>query len=148
MTSTAADRWRAELAGWAIPDDILAAAPEPPWGFPVELFHAEPVPSESPSRTRALEALPDGGAVLDVGCGGGAASMALVPPAALVVGVDSSEAMLAEFAGTAARLGVAHRELLGSWPQAAADAPPVDVVACHHVFYNVPNLVPFVAALT
>lgn len=147
MTSAAA-RWRDELAAWAIPEPILAAAPEPPWGFPVELFHAEPEPADTPSRTRAIERLPAGGSVLDVGSGGGAASFALVPPAELVVGVDSSEAMLRDYSQTATTRDVAHQELLGSWPQVAPDAPVVDVVVCHHVFYNVPDLGPFVAALT
>lgn len=146
--SVAADRWRDELAAWAIPEPILAAAPEPPWGFPVELFRAEPETADSPSRARALERLPDGGSVLDVGCGGGNAAFALVPPAALVVGVDSSEAMLRDFAQTGATRGVAHQELMGTWPGVASDAPVVDVVVCHHVFYNVPDLGPFVTALS
>ena len=34
----AATTWREALASWAIPQPILDAAPEPPWGFPVELF--------------------------------------------------------------------------------------------------------------
>jgi SAM-dependent methyltransferase len=146
--TTAADRWRDELAAWAIPEPILTAAPEPPWGFPVELFRAEPEAADSPSRTRAMERLPEGGAVLDVGCGGGAASFGLVPPAGLVAGVDSSEAMLRDYAETATKRGVAHQELLGTWPQIAPEAPVVDVVVCHHVFYNVPDLGPFVAALS
>ena len=146
--TAAADRWRDELAAWAIPDEILAAAPEPPWGFPVELFHAEATPLDSPSRSRALEALPGGGSVLDVGCGGGAASFALLPPAGMVVGVDASEDMLTDYAETASRLGVEHVELLGSWPEVAVQAPVVDVVACHHVLYNVADLLPFVEALT
>ena len=145
---TSADRWRDELAAWAIPEPILAAAPEPPWGFPVELFHAEPKTADSPSRARAIERLPDGGSVLDVGCGGGSASFALVPPAALVVGVDSSEAMLRDFAQTATTRGVAHKELPGVWPEIAPEAPVVDVVVCHHVFYNVAALGPFAAALS
>jgi SAM-dependent methyltransferase len=146
--TTAAERWRDELAGWAIPEPILAAAPESPWGFPVELFHAQPEAVDSPSRARALARLPAGGSVLDVGCGGGTASFALVPPAALVVGVDSSEAMLRDYADTAKARDVAHQELLGAWPQVASAAPAVDVVVCHHVFYNVPDLGPFVTELT
>ena len=86
--------------------------------------------------------------MLDVGCGGGAASFALVPPAAMVVGVDASEDMLADYADTATRLKVEHREVLGSWPDVAAQVPAVDVVVCHHVFYNVADLPPFVQALT
>jgi hypothetical protein len=64
----ALDRWRRELAGWAIPDEILAAAPESPWGFPPELFRsrAERTPADPSATTRvALDALGTGGEVLD-----------------------------------------------------------------------------------
>jgi SAM-dependent methyltransferase len=154
-----ARRWREDLESWAIPPEILAAAPETPWGCPTGLFaraaeeataaregrHREP---PSPSRRRALEALPDGGSVLDVGAGGGAASLPLCPPAAAVTAVDQSPAMLAAFAELAARLGVEHREVEGLWPAVAAEVGPADVVVCHHVLYNVGDLVPFALALT
>ena len=45
---------------------------------------------ETPSHRVAHEALPSGGTLLDVGCGGGAASLPLAPPAALLVGLDQS----------------------------------------------------------
>lgn len=146
----AAQRWARQLAAWAIPDHILRAAPESPWGFPPELFSA-PEPGEAPhtpSRRVSLDALGDGGSVLDVGAGGGAASLALVPPANHVTAVDQSEAMLRQFAASAERLGVAHREVAGRWPDVAAGVEPADVVVCHHVLYNVADLAPFVAALT
>lgn len=146
--TTALAQWREQLAGWAIPDDILAAAPEPPWGFPVELFRAEVERADTPSRDVALDALPEGGSVLDVGCGGGAASFALVPPAERVVGVDSTPAMLEEYAAAAERRAVAHTEVGGAWPDVAPTVGRVDVAACHHVFYNVADLAPFVTALT
>lgn len=31
-------RWDESLAGWAIPDELLATAPESPYGFGVGLF--------------------------------------------------------------------------------------------------------------
>jgi SAM-dependent methyltransferase len=145
---TALDQWRDELAAWAIPADILAAAPEPPWGFPVELFLADTESTETPSRDVARDVLPDGGSVLDVGCGGGAATFALTPPAASVTGVDSTAGMLEEYAAAAERHGVAHREIPGVWPDVAAEAGTADVVVCHHVLYNVADLAPFVTALT
>ena len=155
MSGPAAERWRADLARWAIPEEILAAAPPgaSPWRFSPETFarHAERVLAEGggrPSRRRALEALPDGGTVLDVGVGGGAASLALVPPAGLVVGVDDAEGMLDVFAAAADRVGVAHRQVAGTWPAIAADVDAADVVVCHHVLYNIGDIVPFVAALT
>lgn len=148
----AARRWADALAAWAVPDDLLRAAPEPPWGFPPALFaraaeHAL-ADADRPSVARAVEALPDGGSVLDVGVGGGAASLPLAPPSRLVVGVDEGGEMLATFARAAGARGVAHREVQGSWPEVAAEVEPADVVVCHHVLYNVADLVPFVAALT
>lgn len=143
---TAAQQWRDELAAWAIRPEIVAAAPESPYGFPPGLFTAAPRPG--PSRDRALAALPPGGSVLDVGCGGGSASLALVPPAGRLVGVDSAAHQLAEFAQAAASAGVAHTEILGSWPDSAAAAGVCDVAVCHHVAYNVPELAAFAVALT
>jgi SAM-dependent methyltransferase len=145
---SALDRWRDELAGWAIPAGILAQAPEPPWGFPVAMFRAQPDAVDSPSRRVAVDALGDRGAVLDVGCGGGGAGLALVPPADLAIGVDSAPDMLTAFAEAAESRGIAHREVAGDWPAVAADVPVVDVVVCHHVFYNVADLPPFADALT
>lgn len=150
---SAATDWAEALAGWAVPKEILDAAPEGPWGFPPALFAWTPerVAAEmgtTPSRERALEALSDGGSVLDVGVGGGRGSLPLVPPAALVVGVDPSADLLASFAESAERLGVASRTVHGQWPAAAGEVGPQDVVVCHHVVYNVADLVPFAAALT
>ena len=152
MPSTAAARWHNDLARWAIPEEIRAAAPTSPWRFSPAVFARQAEQAladpDRPSRRRAREGLPDGGSVLDVGVGGGAGSLPLVPPAALVVGVDEGEGMLDVFAAAAERIGVAHREVAGTWPAVAGDVEPADVVVCHHVFYNVGDLAPFAAALT
>ncbi|MGH9154857.1 MAG: class I SAM-dependent methyltransferase [Acidimicrobiales bacterium] len=153
MTPTAAETWATALAEWAIPDHIVANAPEPPWYFPPELFariakEALATVEISPSRRQATAALPDRGSVLDVGAGGGAASLPLAPPAALLVGLDPSQGMLDVFAAAADERGIAHREVLGDWPDAADQVEPVDVVVCHNVLYNVGDLGPFVQALT
>lgn len=143
----AAARWKRDLQGWGIEEPILAQAPESPWGFPAWLFDRAPEPLETPSRRRALEVLPEGGTVLDVGSGGGRASLGLVPPASRVVAVDESEELLDAFARRAGEVGVEHAEIKGTWPHVAAAAPVADVVVCHHVFYNVPELPRFVRAL-
>jgi SAM-dependent methyltransferase len=147
-------RWGEDLGRWGIPQEIVDAAPESPWGFPPELFRrraqAAVAGRLSPSHRRSLEALPPGGTVLDVGCGGGAASLPLASAdagPALIVGVDSSEAMLAELHAGAARAGVEAQGILGTWPDVAGQVPGADVVACHHVLYNVGDLAPFVLAL-
>jgi hypothetical protein len=56
--------------------------------------------------------------------------------------------MLDAFAATARDRGVAHTEILGDWPDVADQTPIADVVVCHHVVYNVPDLSGFVRALT
>jgi SAM-dependent methyltransferase len=154
-TGTAAQRWAEALASWAIPQEILDAAPDPaPWRFSPAVFAwtAERARAESlvvtPSRARALEAIPEGGTVLDVGAGGGRASIPLSPPAGLVVAVDSSAELLAAFREAAEREGVPHRTIEGAWPDVAGEVEVADVVVCHNVFYNIPHLVPFACALT
>src|SRR5579883_1071540 len=97
---TAAADWRDALQGWGIPPNILAGAPESPWGFPTDLFahRAELAGHEVTfSNTTALAALPARGSVLDVGCGGGAASVPLAGEAGSVTGIDASADMLRAF---------------------------------------------------
>lgn len=149
---TAVERWREELRAWAIPDEILARAPESPYGLPPEMFRRRTevaiAEAPTPSTLRALEALPEEGTVLDVGVGAGAASLPLAGRASLLVGVDGSEAMLEEFRRAGAAAGVRVETVLGEWPAAAPAVEPADVVVCHHVLYNVQHLQPFVEALT
>jgi SAM-dependent methyltransferase len=145
-------RWREHLQAWAIPPELVSSAPESPYGFPTALFRSrgeraterEP----TPTTTRALEALPDGGRVLDVGCGGGATSLPLAGRAGVVIGVDAQEDMLEGFLANARAAGVAAVSVLGRWPAVADTIEPVDVAVVGHVLYNVPDLGPFVAGLT
>jgi len=149
--TTSAQRWRDDLASWAIPDEILASAPESPWIHPVEMFVVGESVPDSPSHQRAREALrgasAEGSSVLDVGCGGGRAALALVPPATHLVGVDHQQGMLDRFAEAARRESVSCDVVLGDWPEAADRTPAADVVVCHHVLYNVADLPPFLLAL-
>lgn len=150
-TTTPERQWADALAALAIPDAILEAAPVTPHGFDVNMFRRaveQALERETPSQRIARDALPDGGSVLDVGCGGGAGAMPLVPPAGQVIGVDEGTEMLAVFAESAAARGVAHMEIEGRWPDVADKVPPADVVVSHNVLYNVPDIGPFVRALT
>jgi SAM-dependent methyltransferase len=145
-------RWREQLDGWAIPEEILAAAPESPWGFPVGLFRARARRAGSgpptPSNREAARHLPPGGSVLDVGAGGGAASLPLADTAGRLVGVDESPGMVASFLAAAEAAGVPAEGVEGRWPEVAGRVGPADVVVCHHVLYNVPDLASFADALT
>src|SRR5215211_9413544 len=98
-------RWREQLDGWAIPEEILAAAPESPWAYPVGLFRSRARRAGSrpttPSNREAARYLPEGGSVLDVGAGAGAASLPLAGTAGRLVAVDESPEMLASFLAAA-----------------------------------------------
>lgn len=104
--------------------------------------------TRTPAQRLALEALPDGGSVLDVGCGAGAGSLPLAPPAGLIIGVDEGENLLRAFGKRARERGVEHVEMLGRWPEIADRVAPADVVVCHNVFFNVPDLHEFATRLT
>ncbi len=101
-----------------------------------------------PSRIRAREALPDRGAVLDVGVGGGASSLGLAPTVGSIVGVDRMPGMLELFEASAKASGVGSRAVLGDWPDVADQVEPVDVAVCHHAMYGVVELEDFVDALS
>ena len=140
--SSAAGRWQAALEAWALPPEILEAAPEDPYRIPAGvLADAERWPPEHPTRRPIDAHLPEGGVLLDVGCGPGTLAAAY-RERARVVGVEPA----APLAARARDAGVEVIEV--PWPDAATRAPTANVVVSTHVLYDVPNLAPFVAALT
>lgn len=146
---SAADQWRADLAAWAIPDEILAQAPTSPWGFSVAGFRdraARQQDDPTPGHAVMRAAVPEGGSVLDVGCGGGGASLPLIPPAAQITGVDSSAGMLEVFRDAVTAAGGQADVVDGEWPAIAPQVGPHDVVVAQDVVYNVPDLAGFVRA--
>ena len=146
------DRWRRSLQGWAVPEHLRERDEKLRWSLGPERFRWRPEEDAKrpvrPSRRRALEALPEGGAVLDVGVGGGASSFGLVPRAAHITGVDGSDAMLELFLATAADIGVSARAVAGRWPDVAGEVEAADVAVCHHAMYGAENIEEFVEALT
>jgi 2-polyprenyl-3-methyl-5-hydroxy-6-metoxy-1,4-benzoquinol methylase len=144
------EAWTRALGAWAIPEEILAAAPESPWQVPPEWFarraDLQIERREGRSIARAEEAIGAGGSVLDVGAGAGAASLPLHGLTELTA-VDTQPKMLEELVVRARRRGLRTTTVLGRWPDVAARTAPADVVVCHHVLYNVPDFVPFVHEL-
>ena len=148
--------WARDLASWAIPPAILDAAPESPYGFPSELFarrgdraaagDGRAVPT--PTTARALEALVEPGAVLDVGVGGGATSLPLAARCTRLIAVDGQIDMLEAVTARAADLGLPVTSVFGRWPDVAPDTPRAEVAVCGHVAYNVPELGDFLRALS
>jgi SAM-dependent methyltransferase len=146
------ERWRADLAAWAIPEHITAAVTDSPWVLPrtvfarrADRFAAEPSGS---SFERAWAALDPPGSVLDVGAGVGTACLPLLPRCTGLTAVDTEPEMLSLLAERAAARGVEPRLVPGRWPDVADDVGIADVVTCHHVTYNAAEIEPFLAALT
>jgi len=146
------DRWREDLAAWAIPEHITAAVADSPWVLPRQVFarRADRLRRDpgGPSFERAWEALDPPGSVLDVGSGAGAACLPLAPRITALTAVDADDEMLGLLAGRAGEAGLAARTVYGRWPDVAGQVGPADVVTCHHVVFNVPDLGPFLEALT
>jgi SAM-dependent methyltransferase len=146
------DEWREAIRLSAVPQSILDDAPDPEPSLEPERFRWRPDEDATqpvrPSRRRALDALPEGGSVLDIGVGGGASSLGLVPKAGLIVGVDPLEGMLESFEASARAAGVACRTVLGTWPEVADKVEPADVTVCHHAMYRVVEFEDFVLAMT
>jgi SAM-dependent methyltransferase len=146
------ERWRSDLAAWAIPEHITAAVRESPWVLPRGVFarradRLAAAPS-GPSFQRAWDALDPPGSVLDVGSGAGAACLPLLPRCTALTAVDCEPDMLALLAERAAAAGSRPALVAGRWPEVASQAGTADVVTCHHVTYNVPDIEPFLIALT
>ncbi|MFY9807128.1 MAG: methyltransferase domain-containing protein, partial [Pseudonocardiaceae bacterium] len=113
---SAAARWRELLQNRAIPPEIRAAAPKDPSRHDPARFVPPDTPEDTPSRRAALQLLlPDGGTVLDVGCGAGAAGLALVSKVSHLTGVDPAEDMLRAFEQACQQRGLAHRSVHGPW---------------------------------
>jgi SAM-dependent methyltransferase len=152
MLTELLDGWRRDLAAWAIPEEITAAVAESPWVLPRQVFarRADRVRAApaGPSFQRAWAALDPPGSVLDVGAGAGAACLSLLPRTTHLTAVDNDAGMLERLSERVAPSPVAFAAVLGGWPGVAPQAGPADVVTCHHVLYNVPDVAPFVAALT
>jgi SAM-dependent methyltransferase len=145
-------QWQQELAQWSVPASMRDREHR---GHTTRRPPRRPIteagvvaPPGSRSFTRALEALPPAGVVLDVGSGAGGASLPLADRAASIIAVDTEAAQLAVLAEQARRLGVHATVIHGAWPDVAGQVPPADVVTCHHVLYGVHELATFVTALT
>lgn len=145
-------RWRDDLSAWAIPERITSAVAESPWVLPRQVFARRAdrltgAPAGA-SYERAWAALAPAGTVLDIGSGAGAACLPLAPRATKITAVDADERMLTLLAERAGAIGLDLRTVVGTWPAVAGQVLPADVVTCHHVLYNVPDVEPFLAALT
>lgn len=148
---TAADRWRADLEAWAIPQELLDAVDESPYGWPVEMFRRRNETArtaDEPETTRIVaELLGDDGTLLDVGAGTGRASIPLAVAGHRVVGVERSPAMADGLRQELADLDADYTVIEAGWPIDSPDIGMFDVVMCANVVYDVQDIVPFLTAM-
>ena len=145
-------QWREDLAAWAIPGHITAGVADSPWVLPRQVFARRAdrlrLSPGGPSFERAWEALDPPGSVLDVGSGAGAACLPLAARTTELTAVDQDGQMLELLAGRASAAGLTACLVTGSWPAVAGQVAAADLVTCHNVVYNVPDLAPFLTELT
>lgn len=144
--STAAQLWREKLQLWAIPQEIIDQAETSPWIHPPMIFQIPENFVMNPSHERALEAMPEGGSVLDIGSGGGIGAFALTGKISKALAVDHQQEMLDMFAENARVRNIESSLHLGMWPAIADEVEIADVVVVHHVAYNVQEIIPFIKA--
>lgn len=139
-----AEQWESTIDRWLLRPTFGTIAGRDPRTTTT----AAPTVDERAARL-AREVLPrTGGTVADVGCGTGAASVALAARASEIIGIDTDVAALDEFRAAIAQHGIARRTVEGRWPDLAAAVPVVDVAVSHHVAYFVADIVPFLDQLT
>ncbi len=152
MTSgEAADRWRADLEAWALPDWLLAQAEESPYGWPQYLWkrrsEAAGEQTPTPTQDRLQGLLGTEGTLLDVGAGRGRVSLPLAAAGHPLVAVEPDDGMAEGLVEDAAALGLAPVVIRERWPAAEPLVGEVDVALSAHVVYDVQAIAPFVAAL-
>lgn len=148
---SAADRWRAELEAWVIPQRLLDAAEESPYGWSPWVWERMSAAARSLPPPVTLEIVRDlageDGSVLDVGAGRGRASLPMASLGHELIAVEPDAGMADGFEEEAARLDVSTRLVRGRWPEVAGDIPRTDVVVSANVVYDVAEIGPFLVAL-
>lgn len=147
----AASHWRRELLAWAIPQSLLDAAPQSPYGWPASLWRRRAAAALASDRhTPTLETIArlagPGGTILDVGAGTGRASLPLARDGHPVTAVEPNETMLEGLGAAIGDLPVTI--VAGRWPEAKDSVTAHRVAMAAHVVYDVAEVGPFLHAMS
>jgi SAM-dependent methyltransferase len=148
MSESAADHWRASLEAWAIPQELLDAIDESPYGWPQYLWtrRSETEPGKEPFTTGLVRSLlTPSGSLLDVGAGRGRASLPLAREGHPLLAVEAHEAMIDGLREESVGCDVTVIE--GRWPEVAGQVDHVEVAVSAHVVYDVADIGPFLSAM-
>jgi SAM-dependent methyltransferase len=145
----AAARWGRMLEAWALPEELLAAAEESPYGWPEAVLacmrRERDAGEDTPTLSVVRELIPGGGSLLDVGAGTGRLAVPLAREGYAVTAVEPAGPMLADL--TAAAVGLPVEIVEGRWPDAAPSVRHCDLALSAHVVYDVADIGPFVSTL-
>jgi SAM-dependent methyltransferase len=153
MTGTASDRWRGLLEEWAIPQELLDAVADSPYGWSTELWQrrtqiAREQGFESTTTEVVGSLLGSAGTLLDVGTGTGRASLIHGAAGHPLTAVEKDPGLAAGFEQRAAEMGVGAVLVEGAWPDVAPKVDVHDVAMCANVVYDVQDIEPFLATLS
>ena len=153
MIEPATSRWRRLLEEWALPDDLLAAVPDSPYGWSPELWKrreqiAREQDTETPTGAIVRSLMPVRGSLLDVGAGTGRASLSHAAEGHRLTAVEKNPDLAAGLRQRSTEGALAVELIEGVWPEVATAVAIHDVAMCAHVVYDVQDVEPFLAALT
>ncbi|WP_298208026.1 class I SAM-dependent methyltransferase [Ferrimicrobium sp.] len=145
-----AQRWSSQLGEWAIPEEILAQAPESPWAFDPNAFR--PLREASLNQTQvALMNLLNRSpyrSVLDVGAGAGAAVLPIGSSIRSLLALDQNAMMLEVLAlESEATPEMLVETRVGDFFSLEPELGRFDVVTSQNVIYNIPDLFGFLEGL-
>ncbi len=154
-SKTLCDDWERSLADWAIPAEILDQASISPWRLKPESFAPSALRAKSPTVMKIRELLkraaePELRSLIDVGCGAGGISLALLDEVTSITAVDVSGEMLESYRRRYDEAGepqVTLNLIQGSWLSVTQASGSAGVVVCANVLYNVPNPCEFITKL-
>ncbi len=146
----AAGHWRRELNAWVIPQHLLDAAPQSPYGWPASLWRRRAAAAlasdrQPPTLDVIARLAGPGGSVLDIGAGTGRASLPLAQAGHPVTALEPSKTMLEGLAD--ASLGLPVTVIEGRWPESKESVETHRVVMCAHVVFDVGEIGPFLTAM-
>ena len=153
MTGTASDRWRRLLEAWAIPQALLDAASDSPYGWSTELWKrrtqiAGEQGFDSTTNEVVGSLLGSAGSLLDVGAGTGRASLIHGVAGHPLTAVEKDPGLAAGFQQRAAEMGVEAVLVEGAWPDVAPSVGIHDLAMCANVVYDVQDIDPFLGTLS
>jgi SAM-dependent methyltransferase len=133
-----------------IPQNLLDAAPQSPYGWPASLWRRRAAAALAADRqTPTLEVIArlagPGGSILDIGAGTGRASLPLAQAGHPVTAVEPSETMLDGLAD--ASVGLPVTVVRGRWPESKDLVDAHQVAMCAHVVFDVADVGPFLIAM-